>query len=291
MLLADKSVLIADDDAESLSLLSGHLVAQGARVEGVQSGTAALDRARAIPPDALICELALPDLDGRTLVSALRALPRCGEAPALGITTQPPLVGYARALGAGFQKYLLKPARLDDVTDALCCLLGEPRVPPSGVLPSLAQISEAIALHDYRTLLAALNASTTHRYTGLLRFDEAELTSTWTFDRERPETDPFPLRLLTSDTPCERLRTTRAAVALEDTLRDERAAGRGAPHGMRSLAGVPLAGENGSLYGTLCHFDPEPREAPSHVMDLLERVAGMFRFLSAKSLQESRGVS
>jgi GAF domain-containing protein len=136
--------------------------------------------------------------------------------------------------------------------------------------------------------LGALNASTTHRYTGLLRFDGAELASVWTFDRERPRADPFPLRLRIADTPCELVRSARTAIALEDTWRDGRAATRGSAHGMRALVGVPLAGDNGALYGALCHFDPEPRAPLPHALDLLERVARMFRFLSAKNLRQSR---
>jgi CheY-like chemotaxis protein len=291
MLLADRLLLILDDDRESLEVLAAHLVGQGARVHGLRSGSAALDFVQSERPDAVISELALPDFDGRSLLSALREAPLCGAIPALALTAQPPLVGYARALGAGFEKYLLKPARLGDVTDALCSLLGEPCVPPSGVVPSLGQIGEAIALHDYRALLGALNASTTHRHTALLRFDGAELTSIWTFDRERPATDPFPLRLNISDTPCELVRSSRRTVTLEDAGRDERTAGRFVTRGMRSLCGVPLAGDNGAPYGTLCHFDAEPRPALAHAVDLLERVARMFRFLSPKHLRRSSGVA
>ena len=285
MLLAERSVLIVDDDAEALEVLRAHLIAQGARVNVAPTGAAALELASKAPPHAVICELALPDLDGRSLLAAFRGIERCEAVPALALTTEPPLVGYARALGAGFEKYLLKPARLDDVTDALCCMLGETSVTPAGAVPSLAQISEAIALHDYRALLGALNASTPHRYTGLLRFDGLELSSIWTFDRERPSTDPFPLRLRTTETPCELVRANRTVIALEDAWQGQRGAGRGAGHGMRAVVGVPLAGDTGALHGVLCHFDPEPRAALPHARDLLERVARMFRFLSAKDLR------
>jgi CheY-like chemotaxis protein len=288
MLLAERTLLVVDDDHDSLDVLTAHLVGQGARVHGVRSGTAALEVVRNMRPDALITELVLPDFDGRSLLSALRDAPLCGTVPALALTSQPALVGYARALGAGFEKFLLKPTRLGDVTDALCCLLRESRVPPSGVVPSLGEISEAIALHDYRALLGALNASTTHRHTGLFRFDGGELTSIWTFDRERPAMDPFPLRQRTDETPCELVRSTRGTIVLEDALRDERTLGRFVTPGMRSLCGVPLGGDNGTLYGMLGHFDPEPHPALPHAVDLLERVARMFRFLSAKSLRRTR---
>jgi CheY-like chemotaxis protein len=283
MLLADLDILVVDGDPECLEVLGAHLLGYGARTTGVRSGASALDRAARRAPDVVICELSLPDFDGRSLVAALRGLPGCSNVPAIALTALPALAGYARALGAGFEKYLIKPARLGDVTDAVCCLMGDRRIPASGTTPTLGEISESISLHDYRSLLRALNRSTTHRYSSLLRFDDPELTSVWTFDRERPAIDPFPLRLRISETPCALIRSDRVPVTLDDTSGYGQSYAANREHGMRSLLGVPLLEEGGAAYGTLCHFDSEPRHSKPEALDLLERVARMFRFLSVKS--------
>ena len=282
MLLADLDILVIDGDLECLEVLGAHLLGHGARTTGVRSGAAALEVAAQNPPSALICELNLPDFDGRSLIAALRSLPGCGNVPAIALTALPALAGYARALGAGFEKYLIKPARLTDVTDAVCCVVGDRDIPSSGSTPTLGEISESIALHDYRSLLRALNVSTSHRYTSLLRFDDAELTSIWTYDRERPTLDPFPLRLRVADTPCALIRADRAPVALDDTSRNGRSYAGNREHGMRALCGVPLLGEGGIVHGALCHFDPDARPAKPQAIELLERVARMFRFLAPK---------
>lgn len=288
MLLADIDALVIDGDPECLEVLGAHLIGHGARARGVRNGATALDVAAKKPPAVVICELNLPDFDGRSLVAALRSLPGCGSVPAIALTALPALAGYARAQGAGFEKYLIKPARLTDVTDAVCCVVGDRDIPASGTTPSLGEISESIALHDYRSLLRALNVSAAHRCTALLRFDDEELNSVWTFDRERPSLDPFPLRLRVAETPCALVRANRAPVVIEDTTRNGKSYAGSRGHGMRALCGVPLLGQGSVAHGVLCHFDPDPRSASSPTVDLLERVARMFSFLAAKRDQPRR---
>ena len=288
MLLADLDILVIDGDLECLEVLGAHLLGHGARTTGVRSGAAALEVAARTPPSAVICELNVPDFDGRALVAAVRSLPGCANVPAIALTALPALASYARANGAGFEKYLIKPARLTDVADAVCCVVGNRDIPSSGQTPSLGEISESIALHDYRSLLRGLNVSTGHRYTSLLRFDEAELSSVWTYDRERPTIDPFPLRLRVADTPCALIRADRAPVAIDDTSRNGRSYAGNREHGMRSLCGVPLLADGGLTQGALCHFDPDPRPAMPHTLELLERVARMFHFLAPKGGAERR---
>ena len=291
MLLSDLDILVVDGDLECLEVLGAHLLGHGARTTGVRSGAAALDVAARTPPSAVICELNLPDFDGRALITTVRSLPGCGNVPAIALTALPALASYARAQGAGFEKYLIKPARLTDVTDAVCCTVGNRDIPSFGSTPTLGEISESIALHDYRSLLRALNASTAYRYTSLLRFDDTELTSIWTYDRERPTFDPFPLRLRVSDTPCALIRADRAPVALDDTSRNGRSYAGNREHGMRALCGVPLFAEGGVPHGALCHFDPDPRPAMPQTLELLERVARMFRFLAPKHGAQRRPVA
>jgi DNA-binding response OmpR family regulator len=282
MLLAGLTVLVVDDDAESLEVLGAHLLQEGARALGARSGAAALEIAEETPPDALIGELNLIDLDGRALLSALRALPAKKSLPAVALTAQPALVGYTRALGAGFEKYLIKPARFADVTDALCCVTGKRRAASAHLEPTTQEIDDSLAVHDYRTLLGRMNSTTAHRHTALFRFDDAELTSVWTFDRERPELDPFPLRLRIAETPCALLRASRAPIALEDTGRDDRTAGTRRAHGMRSLSGVAIPSDGPVPFGALCHFDAEPRPCSARSLELLEQVARMLRSRSTK---------
>ena len=114
-------LLIVDahaDFAESLAIL---LEAVGYRVSIAADATSALRLATSAEFDAAFIAIALPDVDGYGLAQRLRAL---GRPPFLIALT-----GYgtprdrARALAAGFDDHLLKPADVDQLEDVLARLL------------------------------------------------------------------------------------------------------------------------------------------------------------------------
>jgi CheY-like chemotaxis protein len=227
----------------------------------------------------VISELLLPDVQGPSLLAALRAAPGCAELPAVALSTHRRLAVQAQALESGFEKYLVKPARLTDVADALCSVAGERSIPDPGTVVSLDALDLALAQHDYRWVLAALNASTAHRYSALFRFDDAELTSLWTFDREHPLVDSFPLETKLEDTPCAPVRARTVPLLVEDAERDQRLRPEQRRSRMRSFIGVPLLGWHGGPFGVLCHFDAHARPADERAFELLERTALTFRFV------------
>ncbi|HWG98256.1 MAG TPA: response regulator [Pilimelia sp.] len=70
-----RAVVIEDED-DVLELLSGHLSRLGLRVRGVQTGREGLSLALADPPDLVVVDVLLPDMDGREIVERLRGDPR-----------------------------------------------------------------------------------------------------------------------------------------------------------------------------------------------------------------------
>jgi len=71
-------ILVADNDPDVSSLLAEVLRLQGARVEVVDDGEAAVARLQEGGVDLLVCDLDMPRLDGEGVV---RALPRCPSPP------------------------------------------------------------------------------------------------------------------------------------------------------------------------------------------------------------------
>jgi CheY-like chemotaxis protein len=129
MLLDDLSVLLVDDDPEALEVLAVHLKGHGADVRVASDAERAVREVAESSPDAVISELLLPDVQGPSLLAALRAAPGCAELPAVALSTHRRLAVQAQALESGFEKYLVKPARLTDVADALCSVAGERSIP------------------------------------------------------------------------------------------------------------------------------------------------------------------
>jgi CheY-like chemotaxis protein len=280
MLLADRTVVIVDPDAASTDVVAQHLRSQGARCFHARDAATAAWGVRETLPDVIVSELELPDLDANALILELRSGPNCAAVPAIGLSADRGLLARAHALPHGFEKFLPKPTRLSDLTDAICCLLGSRTLPASEVFPTLEELGDSLERHDYRRLLMTLNAASAYRYTALFRSDEGELRSVWTFDRERPVIDPFPFHVSIEDTPCVRVLAERQPLGVSD------ATGELAPRErwpeMRAFAGVPWCDEDGALLGALCHFDPEPRAVDSAALDLLERVARLFALMNRR---------
>jgi DNA-binding response OmpR family regulator len=281
MLLSGVTVLLVDEDVESLEVLTAHLRGQGAEVISAGSASAGVWAVRQDAPDVVICEMDLSDLEGRSLLAVLRSSPGCDNLPAIALTAHTGLIARAQALGAGFEKYLVKPTRFSDVTNAICCLVQERRQPSSGTVAQLSELGDAINRHDYRSLMATLNAATTHRNSGFFTLDGDRLASVWTYDRESPNRDRFPWGVRVSETLCARVIESGCPLLVEDANGDERVTLEQRRYPMRSFCGVPLHAERGgAVTGVLCHFDARPHPADGRVLDLLERTARLFKLLA-----------
>jgi CheY-like chemotaxis protein len=67
-------------------------------------------RAASIHPNVLICDLAMPGMDGYELLENVRALePELGQTPAIAFTAAATNIDQARAQQAGFKAHLAKP--------------------------------------------------------------------------------------------------------------------------------------------------------------------------------------
>ncbi len=71
-----KTVLVVEDEEDIRELVSYHLLKEGYQVAGAASGEEALATATAQPPDLILLDLMLPDLDGLTVCQRLRSQPR-----------------------------------------------------------------------------------------------------------------------------------------------------------------------------------------------------------------------
>ena len=104
-------VLVVDDDAEARELLETMLTYCGALVTVVGSASEALGALARMLPDAVVCDIAMPERDGYWFVRSLRGLPRerGGDLPVVAITAHGYAHGPDRTLPAGFQAHIRKP--------------------------------------------------------------------------------------------------------------------------------------------------------------------------------------
>lgn len=109
--LAGLNILVVDDDDDSRFYITTVLEADGATVMAVASAAVALKVLAELQPDVLICDIAMPNEDGYTLIRKIRTLNAgiCGNLPAIALTAYSDSEYRIRALEAGFQTHVAKP--------------------------------------------------------------------------------------------------------------------------------------------------------------------------------------
>lgn len=107
------SVLLVDDHDDILELSRRLLADCGASVVAVTSAAAALRQLRRVVPDVLVSDISMPDMNGYDLITEVRTRMALSaqQLPAVAISAFARPQDQQRALGAGYQAYLVKPIR------------------------------------------------------------------------------------------------------------------------------------------------------------------------------------
>ncbi len=105
-------LLVLDDHADTLDALVRLLRSKGALVRTAERASAALELLREWRPDVIISDLAMPKDDGYSFIRRVRGLPAENRRwlPALALTAFARADDKEKALAAGFDDYLAKPA-------------------------------------------------------------------------------------------------------------------------------------------------------------------------------------
>jgi signal transduction histidine kinase len=112
-------LLVVDDNDDAGHMLGLFLEAAGYQVTVVQSARAALEVARADPPDACLLDIGLPDMDGNALARELRQMPEMASATLVAITGYGQDADRARTAAAGFDHHFVKPVDMDALMGVL----------------------------------------------------------------------------------------------------------------------------------------------------------------------------
>jgi len=99
-------ILVVDDEPNILNTLTSLLLAHGYDIVTAATGRAALDLFHGAPPDLVVLDLGLPDLDGVAVCERVRASSRV---PILVLSARGREADKVRALDAGADDYVTKP--------------------------------------------------------------------------------------------------------------------------------------------------------------------------------------
>ncbi len=119
-------VWIIDDSATGRRMLKHWLEMSGAQVTAMASASEALKALDESTPEVLLSDVAMPEMDGYTLMREVRARgpEHGGNVPAIALSGYATPEDRERALAAGFQLHMAKPLKLDEVVRAISTLIG-----------------------------------------------------------------------------------------------------------------------------------------------------------------------
>ncbi len=109
-------VLIADDDPDLVAFVSNTLERTGMECEAAASGQQALDTVTRHPPDAIILDVNMLDLDGFEVLKKLRHNLSTKTIPVLLLTARGQGSDIARGIGSGANDYVVKPFDPSDLS-------------------------------------------------------------------------------------------------------------------------------------------------------------------------------
>lgn len=158
-------VLVVDDEESLRTLLRTNLEGHGYEVEEAENGADALDKIAQDPPDLVLLDTMMPEVDGFDVLEQLRGVARYRNLPVLMLTAKTAEDDRVRAFTAGANDFVPKPFYIGEL---------------------LARVQRAITTAARQRQLVAM--STTDPITGLFnnRYLDSRLRHTFPASGSRP---------------------------------------------------------------------------------------------------------
>ncbi len=106
------SILVVEDDPRTQRLLSTQLTARGYSVQVVDNANAAFSAVTNSPPDVILLDIGLPDIDG---IETCRKLREWSSIPVILVTCLDSLQTKIRGLDMGADDYVTKPFQMSEL--------------------------------------------------------------------------------------------------------------------------------------------------------------------------------
>jgi DNA-binding response OmpR family regulator len=125
-----KKILIVEDDPDMVEILRLALTGEDYVIHTALTGTEALEKAQMSPPDLVLLDLILPELNGFDVCERLRRNPTTAFVPIIMVTALPGELPRLAGVEAGADAYIRKPFEIQDLVARVSELLHHPRALP-----------------------------------------------------------------------------------------------------------------------------------------------------------------
>jgi two-component system, cell cycle response regulator DivK len=106
-------VLYIEDDPNNRLLVRRILLAEGIAVDEATNARDGITMAAANPPDLILMDISMPDMDGLTATGRIRQIPEIAHLPIVALTANAMTGDREMILKAGCDGYISKPINID----------------------------------------------------------------------------------------------------------------------------------------------------------------------------------
>lgn len=121
--MKDIKILIAEDNAELLELMSDRLEYEGYTVVACADGEQAWTRIQKEDPDVILLDLMMPKMDGLTLLEKIRKAPGEKYRPVIIVSAKGELEDLRKGFSMEADHYLTKPWEMQDILNGIKMVL------------------------------------------------------------------------------------------------------------------------------------------------------------------------
>jgi len=224
---------VIDDDLTARELMTSYLVEQGFAVATASNGVAGLKLARELHPVAITLDIILPDIDGWTVIAALKGDPALADIPVIIVS----IIDEARrGIALGAVGYLTKPIERDKLLGVLSGF----RVPERPTTVLVVE-DDGGQREVVRSILAAQGWVVREAANGRLALEALKdgLPDVVLLDLMMPEMDGFQVVAEMQANPAWRHIPVVVVTALELTPADRQRLNRGVEHIVHKSASTP----------------------------------------------------
>ena len=115
MVVNRKDILIVDDMPGNLRVLSAMLIEKGYKVRKALDGQMAIIACQTHPPDLILLDIMMPELDGYQVCERLKQLDKVCDIPVIFLSALDNAVDKVKAFKVGGADYITKPFEIEEV--------------------------------------------------------------------------------------------------------------------------------------------------------------------------------
>lgn len=116
-------VLYIEDDMNNRMLVRRILMVEDIEVEEADNAVTGIEMALANPPDLILMDMSMPEMDGLTATAKIRDMPQIAHIPIIALTANVMEGDRERTLNAGCDGFIGKPIDVDSFANQVVSYL------------------------------------------------------------------------------------------------------------------------------------------------------------------------